>query len=70
MEGVDQTIPVDELAAVAGGLPSRVLAAVADRAVFAPETADPADAERMAQWAAGFVDAARSHAEERDARAA
>lgn len=36
-----------ELAAVAGGLPSRVLAAVADRAVFAPETADPADADRV-----------------------
>jgi transglutaminase-like putative cysteine protease len=36
-----------ELAAVAGGLPSRVLAAVADRAVFAPEQADPADAERV-----------------------
>ena len=36
-----------ELAAVAGGLPSRVLAAVADRAVFAPERADPADAERV-----------------------
>lgn len=36
-----------ELAAVAGGLPSRVLAAVADRAVFAPEHADPADADRV-----------------------
>lgn len=36
-----------ELAAVAGGLPSRVLAAVADRAVFAPEQADPADADRV-----------------------
>ncbi len=36
-----------ELAAVAGGLPSRVLAAVADRAVFAPERADPADADRV-----------------------
>lgn len=36
-----------ELAAVAGGLPSRVLAAVADRAVFAPEQANPADAERV-----------------------
>lgn len=36
-----------ELAAVAGGLPSRVLAAVADRAVFAPEHADPTDAERV-----------------------
>jgi transglutaminase-like putative cysteine protease len=39
-----------ELAAVAGGLPSRVLAAVADRAVFAPEQAAPADADRV--WAA------------------
>lgn len=39
-----------ELAAVAGGLPSRVLAAVADRAVFAPERADPADADRV--WGA------------------
>jgi hypothetical protein len=36
-----------ELAAVAGGLPSRVLAAVADRAVFAPEHAKPADADRV-----------------------
>lgn len=36
-----------EFAAVAGGLPSRVLAAVADRAVFAPESADPADADRV-----------------------
>jgi transglutaminase-like putative cysteine protease len=36
-----------ELAAVAGGLPSRVLAAVADRAVFAPERANPADADRV-----------------------
>jgi hypothetical protein len=36
-----------ELAAVAGGLPSRVLAAVTDRAVFAPERADPADADRV-----------------------
>lgn len=36
-----------ELAAVAGGLPSRVLAAVADRAVFAPEHANPADADRV-----------------------
>jgi transglutaminase-like putative cysteine protease len=36
-----------ELATVAGGLPSRVLAAVADRAVFAPERADPADADRV-----------------------
>lgn len=39
-----------ELAAVAGGLPSRVLAAVADRAVFAPESADAADADRV--WGA------------------
>lgn len=36
-----------ELAAVVGGLPSRVLAAVADRAVFAPEHADPADADNV-----------------------
>lgn len=36
-----------ELAAVAGGLPSRVLAAVADRAVFAPERADEVDADRV-----------------------
>lgn len=36
-----------ELAAVAGGLPSRVLAAVADRAVFAPELADPVDGDRV-----------------------
>ena len=36
-----------ELAAVAGGLPSRVLAAVADRAVFAPESADEVDADRV-----------------------
>lgn len=35
-----------ELASVAGGLPARVLAAVTDRAVFAPERADPADADR------------------------
>lgn len=39
-----------ELAAVTGGLPARVLAAVADRAVFAPESADPADADRV--WGA------------------
>lgn len=39
-----------EVAAVAGGLPARVLAAVADRAVFAPERADPADADRV--WGA------------------
>jgi hypothetical protein len=36
-----------ELAAVAGGLPSRVLAAVADRAVFAPERAELVDAQRV-----------------------
>lgn len=36
-----------EVAEVAGGLPARVLAAVADRAVFAPEAADPADADRV-----------------------
>ncbi|MEO5535161.1 MAG: transglutaminaseTgpA domain-containing protein [Pseudolysinimonas sp.] len=36
-----------ELAAVAGGLPSRVLAAVADRAVFAPEQAESVDAHRV-----------------------
>lgn len=36
-----------ELAAVAGGLPARVLAAVADRAMFAPERADPAEADRV-----------------------
>jgi hypothetical protein len=32
---------------VVGTLPSRVLAAVADRAVFAPDDADPADADRV-----------------------
>ncbi|MEO8529437.1 MAG: transglutaminaseTgpA domain-containing protein, partial [Pseudolysinimonas sp.] len=36
-----------ELAAVAGGLPSRVLAAVTDRAVFAPELAEAVDANRV-----------------------
>lgn len=36
-----------EVAGVVGTLPSRVLAAVADRAVFAPGEADPADAERV-----------------------
>ncbi len=36
-----------EVAAVVGSLPSRVLAAVADRAVFAPDEIDPADAERV-----------------------
>jgi hypothetical protein len=36
-----------EVAGVVGTLPSRVLAAVADRAVFAPDEADPADADRV-----------------------
>jgi transglutaminase-like putative cysteine protease len=36
-----------EVAAVVGTLPSRVLAAVADRAVFAPDDVDPADADRV-----------------------
>jgi hypothetical protein len=36
-----------EVAGVVGTLPSRVLAAVADRAVFAPDDADPADADRV-----------------------
>lgn len=36
-----------ELAAVVGTLPSRVLAAVADRAVFAPEYPEPADADHV-----------------------
>ena len=36
-----------EVAAVVGTLPPRVLAAVADRAVFAPDEADPADADRV-----------------------
>lgn len=36
-----------ELAAVVGTLPSRVLAAVADRAVFAPENPDPSDADHV-----------------------
>jgi len=36
-----------EVAGVVGTLPSRVLAAVADRAVFAPGEADPADADRV-----------------------
>jgi hypothetical protein len=36
-----------EVAEVVGTLQSRVLAAVADRAVFAPGEADPADAERV-----------------------
>jgi hypothetical protein len=45
-----------EWAATVGSLPSRVLAAVADRAVFAPETADPRDADRV--W--GAVDELRA----------
>lgn len=36
-----------ELSAVVGTLPSRVLAAVADRAVFAPEEPEPADADHV-----------------------
>jgi transglutaminase-like putative cysteine protease len=36
-----------ELAAVVGTLPSRVLAAVADRAVFAPDEPEPADADHV-----------------------
>ena len=36
-----------EVAAVVGTLPSRVLAAVADRAVFAPDAVDPVDADRV-----------------------
>jgi hypothetical protein len=36
-----------EVAAVVGALPARVLAAVADRAVFAPDSPDPADADRV-----------------------
>jgi hypothetical protein len=36
-----------EVAGVVGTLPSRVLAAVADRAVFAPGEADPTDADRV-----------------------
>ena len=36
-----------EVAAVVGGMPSRVLAAVADRAVFAPEDPAAADADRV-----------------------
>ncbi|MBX3194452.1 MAG: transglutaminase domain-containing protein [Microbacteriaceae bacterium] len=36
-----------ELAGVVGTLPSRVLAAVADRAVFAPEDPDPVDADHV-----------------------
>ncbi|HXR44165.1 MAG TPA: transglutaminase-like domain-containing protein, partial [Pseudolysinimonas sp.] len=36
-----------EVAGVVGDLPSRVLAAVADRAVFAPDAVDPRDADRV-----------------------
>jgi hypothetical protein len=36
-----------EVAGVVGTLPSRVLAAVTDRAVFAPDDVDPADADRV-----------------------
>lgn len=36
-----------EIAGVVGTLPSRLLAAVADRAVFAPDEIDPADADRV-----------------------
>jgi hypothetical protein len=36
-----------EVAGVVGTLPSRVLAAVTDRAVFAPDEVDPTDAERV-----------------------
>jgi hypothetical protein len=36
-----------EVAGVVGTLPSRVLAAVADRAVFAPDEVDPVDADRV-----------------------
>ncbi len=36
-----------EVAGVVGTLPSRLLAAVADRAVFAPDDADPVDADRV-----------------------
>ncbi|TPX00503.1 DUF4129 domain-containing protein, partial [Schumannella luteola] len=39
-----------ELAAAVGTLPSRVLAAVVDRAVFAPDAPSEADAERV--WVA------------------
>jgi len=49
-----------EVAGVVGTLPSRVLAAVADRAVFAPGEADPADAERV--WdAVGELRASLDH---------
>jgi hypothetical protein len=36
-----------ELASVVGTLPSRVLAAVADRAVFSPDEPEPADADHV-----------------------
>jgi hypothetical protein len=36
-----------EVAAIAGGAPSRALAVVADRAVFSPEEPDPSDAEEV-----------------------
>jgi hypothetical protein len=49
-----------EVAGVVGTLPSRVLAAVADRAVFAPDEADPADADRV--WdAVGDLRASLDH---------
>jgi len=49
-----------EVAAVVGTLPPRVLAAVADRAVFAPDEADPADADRV--WdAVGELRASLDH---------
>ena len=55
-----------EFAAAVGTLPSRVLAAVVDRAVFAPEPPSEADAERV--WTAvgelrGSLDAARTRRE-------
>lgn len=37
----------NEVAALVGAMPGRVLAAVADRAVFAPESSDPMDADRV-----------------------
>lgn len=36
-----------EVASVVGGMPARVLAAVADRAVFAPDNPPPAEADRV-----------------------
>jgi len=49
-----------EVAGVVGTLPSRVLAAVADRAVFAPDETDPADADRV--WdAVGELRASLDH---------